>query len=432
MAKLRYMVLLLAAAILLSGCSILPASELYCLPDRSDGDSNLSAVIREAMEGLEYWAPVAGKHRQSVQTAELNGDAEPEYLVYARDPENQSLRILIFSGDGRNYTLLDTVKCSGTVFDRVEYAQMDNAVGCEILVGRRADNQVSRSVTVYTLIIDQAEPFLSTNYTRFAATDLDSNGLSELFLLRSDEAGSGVAQLYFMDGRVMESSPEILLSVPVTQVRRMFVGKLLDGQAAVYVESNLPENGGTITDVVVGLEDGLKNITMSEQTHQSDLTLRQYPIDICDLDGDGIPELPTVLWEQSANDQYLIQWYSLNSLGVPEITSSTYHHYSGGWYLELDSAIAPWVTVNQKGGSYEFFLWNEDLSQFDKLMTLYILTGQRREEQAVSGNRFVLGRTDTTVYAANLEIASAQYGMSQQLLIEGFHLIPDDTITGVN
>ena len=66
------------------------------------------------------------------------------------------------------------------------------------------------------------------------------------------------------------------------------------------------------------------------------------------------------------------------------------------------------------------------------LMTREISTmsGQKREEQAIRDNRFVLYRTDTTVYAANLEVASAAYGMSKESLIQSFHLILQDWKTG--
>ena len=53
-----------------------------------------------------------------------------------------------------------------------------------------------------------------------------------------------------------------------------------------------------------------------------------------------------------------------------------------------------------------------------------------REEQALVDNRFVLYRTESTVYAANLEVASAAYGFSQEDLINSFHLILQDWKTG--
>ena len=52
------------------------------------------------------------------------------------------------------------------------------------------------------------------------------------------------------------------------------------------------------------------------------------------------------------------------------------------------------------------------------------------EEQAVADNRFVLFRTDSTVYAGHLEVASAAYNLTQESLIHAFHLITQDLING--
>lgn len=66
----------------------------------------------------------------------------------------------------------------------------------------------------------------------------------------------------------------------------------------------------------------------------------------------------------------------------------------------------------------------------EKLMTIYAFTGQDREEQAVSENRFLLYRSDTVVYAAELEISAANYEMAREKLTQGFQLIHQEWKTG--
>ena len=88
------------------------------------------------------------------------------------------------------------------------------------------------------------------------------------------------------------------------------------------------------------------------------------------------------------------------------------------------------ITVTQKGNSYEFSLWNSSFTETETLFTIYVLTGQKREEQAVTDNRFAIYKTDTTIYAGNLEVASAAYGISKESLIQSFQLIVQDWKTG--
>ena len=108
----------------------------------------------------------------------------------------------------------------------------------------------------------------------------------------------------------------------------------------------------------------------------------------------------------------------------------TFHNFVGGWYLKLNRDLASRFTVTQKGSSYEFSLWDEAFVTAERFMNVYVLTGQKREEQAVTDNRFVLHRGESTIYAANLEVASAAYGMDKASLIDSFHLIVQDWKSG--
>ena len=76
-------------------------------------------------------------------------------------------------------------------------------------------------------------------------------------------------------------------------------------------------------------------------------------------------------------------------------------------------------------------MWDMDGTQLQRLMTVYVLTGQKREEQAITNKRFVLYRNESTIYAASLEVASAVYEMTQESIISSFRLIVQDWYTGM-
>ena len=108
----------------------------------------------------------------------------------------------------------------------------------------------------------------------------------------------------------------------------------------------------------------------------------------------------------------------------------TYYDATGGWYLELDKALVDRITVNRQANICEFYLWNQEYSTAQKLMTVYTLTGQNREEQSLANGRFVLLKTDTVTYAASLDAAAANYNITQQSLNDSFNLIHRDWNTG--
>lgn len=431
---LMIVVLLLMTAF--SGCSIHTISELYCLPMRSEEYTGLQSAIEQIMAGREYCAPISGENQQTVQSTDLDGDGKLEYILFAKSQDEKPLQIFIFALVGEDYILLDMIDCNGTAFEQVEYVQMNDRPGMEIVVGRQVSDQVLRSVSIYTLENRQMEQVLSTSYTKFLCSDLDKDNLSELLILRPSTANpkNGVAEMFGFEGSVVERSPEVNMSGSAESIKRIMLGTLNDGVRAMYVASSA-DNNTLITDIYAVSSGTFTNVSFSNESGTSVQTLRNYYVYADDIDNDGVLELPSLITMKTEDDnqaerQYLIRWFAMTSRGREVDKKYTYHNFLGGWYLHLDKTLATRVTVTQKGNSYEFSIWDQALIKTEKLFTVYALTGQKREEQALTDNRFVIYRTDTTIYAGKLEVASAVYGISTERLIQSFHLILQDWKTG--
>ncbi len=432
----KLLLMLVLAVTLLTGCSVQAINELYCLPKRSEEYTGLQQAIDKVMTGHEYSAPISGENQQTVQSADLDGDGVLEYILFARSSGEKPLHVFIFGLKGDNYVLLDTIDSNGSAFEQVEYVQMNDRPGVEMILGRQLSDQVLRSASVYSLVNGQFEQVMATNYTKFLCCDLDQDSLSELMILRpgTDGGEQGIAELFGFVDDVIERSPEINMSGPADSIKRIMIGKLNDGVPAVYVASSVDSNT-IITDIYTNTGSGFINVSLSNESGTSVQTLRNYYVYADDIDNDGVLELPNLITMKTADDttvqsQYLIQWYAMTSDGNKVEKMYTYHNFVGGWYMRLNSDIAPRFTVSQMGSSYEFSLWDKEYQSAEKLMTVFVLTGHKREEQAVMDNRFVIYRNDTTIYAANLEVASAAYGMSKDSLTQSFHLILQDWMTG--
>lgn len=434
--KFYTVLLLLLSSVVLGGCNMRTVHELYCLPMRSEEYTNLQSVMSKAMSGYEYSAPLNGENQQTVQSADLNGDGQPEYILFAKGTSEKPMKIFVFSGDGETYTLVDTIESTGSAFDQVEYIQMDEVPGYELVVGRQVSDQVVRSVSVYSMGQGQMEQLISANYTEFICCDMDANGKSELFVLGPGDGAKGVATLYRTVNGILERSQEVNMSESSDNIKRIMVSKLNDGKPAVYVASAVTGSDGIITDVYAIVDGQLTNVSFSNESGTSVQTLRNYYVYADDIDNDGVLELPSLITTKStaentdATSQYVIRWYAMTADGAEVDKMYTYHNYAGRWYIQLDGSIAERISVTHKGSSYEFSLWNEDFTEATALMTVYALTGQKREEQAVADNRFVLYRSESTIYAANLGVASADLGMTKESLIGSFYLILEDWKTG--
>lgn len=437
--KLRKYVLCLCVLALafLAGCSMTTVEEMYCLPKRTDAYHDLQSVIDKAMTGLSYSAPLSGEYQQVVQMADLDGDGKLEYLLFAKGGTESPLQILVFRQQEDSFVHVDTVSHNGTDFVQVEYAQMDDKPGVEVVVGCQISDQLLRTMTVYSFSKGEMEQRLSANYTKFLTVDMDTDGLSELFVLHPGELASdnGIAEVYEMKNGAMERSQEVSMSQPVDKLKRIIVGKLHDKDAGVYLASAVDENS-LVTDVFVYEDGKLTNVVVANESGTNVRTLRNYYVYAYDIDNDGVVELPNLTpmlpLEKSIGQERhdLIRWYAMASDGSEVHKLYTYHNFAGGWYMALEDQWARDISVVNEGNRYEFHVWDDSSIETKKLMTVYTLTGQNREEQARAEGYFVLLKTDTVIYAAKLEQAAQRYGITQESAIHSFHMIQHAWKTG--
>lgn len=435
--KIKFVCLFLLISLSFSGC-MRTVEQMYCLPKRSEEYNNLQSEIDGAMQGLEYCAPLSGENQQAVQMVDLDGDGIQEYLLFAKGNSTLPLRILIFREENDHYIHVQTIESNGSSFDQVEYVQMDDFGGMEIVVGSQLADQVLRSVSVYTFNSNmEASLMMTANYAKFLTVDLDEDGLSELFVLRpgQTETDNGIAELYGIENGAMERSNEVNMSGPCENLKRVIVGNLYHGEPAVYVASSIDETA-LITDVYACVEDVLSNVSLSNESGTSVQTMRNYYVYADDVDNDGVVELPSLITMKPIGDETitdrhdLIRWYAMTLDGAEQDKQYTYHNYVGGWFLELDSRIAKQLSVVHIGNQYVFYLWDKDYQNSEKIMTLYALTGQKRTENGITEKRVVIYTTESVIYSVSLEPAAALYGITEQLVIDSFHLIQQDWKTG--
>lgn len=435
--RLRLLIVLLCAASFLSGCALHTVDEMYRLPKRSKSDSYLQSVIDQSMAELDYSAPIAGENQQTVQTVDLNGDGLVEFVVFARDSSAKNLRILIFFAQENSFTLGASIETSGYAFEQVEYVDIDDQPGLEMVVGRQVSDQILRSMSVYSFASGEPEQLITANYQKFLTCDLDQNGKKEVMLIQSGqtEADRGIAVLYSYDQGHMVRSREAEMSTPSDCVKRIMTSRLSSGEPAVYVASSVDENA-IITDVFSLRRGSFANISFSNDSGTSVQTLRNYYVYADDIDGDGVLELPDLITMQpiknstSAEQQYLIRWYAMDIKGKEVTKLHTFHNYVGGWYLELDEDWAERISVIQTETTFWFYVWDPQFTSAELLLSLHVFTGSDREEQAVAENRFVLYRAEGAVYSAKLEGGAIAHQITQDELIPCFRLIHQAWKTG--
>ena len=434
----RLTALVLVAALGLSGCGFATVEQMYALPKRSTQYHDLQNAIDSTMPGLEYAAPTSGEYQQTVQQADLDGDGESEYLLFARETSGEKLlKILIFKRAEKSYQLMETIESRGAAFRVVEYADMDDSKGVELIVGRSVADQVMGAVSVYTFASGLSEQLISVSYDEFVMCDMDESGLSELMVIAqgATDHANAVASLYSYENGTMVRSAEANLSAPAENIKRIMVSHLSGGHHAVYVASALDESA-IITDVFALKNGCFTNVSFSNESGTSVQTLRNYYVYADDIDDDGELELPSLMEMNVGGQrmydsmQYLIRWYAMTIDGGEVDKMYTYHNFDAGWYILLSSDWAHRILVTQDGSTYTFSMWDREFTEAEKIFTVYTLSGAEREQEALKAGRFILHRTDSTIYCASLEHAATEYDVTQESLAEYFRFIQRDWKTG--
>ncbi len=419
---IRILFAMLCMALLLTGCGLRTVDELYCLPKRSDADDDLQSVIDKAMGGLSYSAPIYGENRQSTQKVDLDGDGVEECLLFAKDSSEKPLKILIFCQLASGYVLMDTIEGYGFAFDFVSYAQMDGEPGLEIIVGRQVSNQVMRSVSVYRFSSGFSRHLLTASYTRAVTVDLDTDGNSELLLLKSGEGdnSNAIVSVYQLKDAQIQRTGIADLSAPMEMVKRAEIGLLQPGQPALFVTS-LTRESCLVTDVLI-LQDAL---TCIHPNQTIDVRGEEY-IYPEDVDDDGIMELPQLVpmaFYPDSAQQYYIRWYSLDANGTETDKSYTYLSQADGWYLTLHSQWLGRLSAVRDQEKTVFYMWDVGHKTAKKLVTIYTLTDSDREIIAGQKGYITLYKADAVIFAAVLEPAAAVNGITESYLESIFHLV---------
>jgi len=434
--KKRFLILCAALAVLvLCGCQMRTVDQMYVPPERSEDYNSLQSAIASAMTGMEYCAPVSGENQQIVQMADLDGDDVEECLLYAKDGSESPLHILIFTQINEAYIHTETLNLMGAAFEKVEYAQIDGEPGVEIIVGTQVSDQLSRSVSVFSFSTGAAVQLATADYRNFLMVDLNANGKCELFVLRAGptESDRGIVELYSVRNGVFERSVEVRMSETVDNLKRILTGQLYGGKPAVYIASAVDENT-LITDVFALVDGVFTNVSLSNDSGTSIKTMRNYFVYADDIDSDGVMELPSLTpmrpidTSRQINGNNLIRWYSMTDRGEEVDKLYTYHSFLGGWYMQLDSELAPSLSVVDQGSVCDFYVWEGESPV--KVMTVSALTGQNREEYSTTENRFVLYKAESAIYVARLEQAAENYDLTQETVVRSFHLIREHWKTG--
>jgi len=419
-----------------TGCSSRTLDELYTLPKQSDAYVDLQKRIDEVLAtGAVYCGPVSGTNQQPVQLVDLDGDGEDEAVVFLKASGDSPLKTYVFARQNEGYVTGGVVSGDGACFDTVEYAQLDGEPGLEVVIGRRLNGQVLKSLSAYKYHEGQMIEMVSSQYSEFRVSDLDDNSKEDIVVFRlENEEWAGVAELYrCKDGRML-CEYKAGMSVGAKQIRRILAGDLEGDVPAFFVSSSYEENA-TITDVFAMVDGVFKNVAIASQREFGVQIVQNDNVYATDIDADGTVELPSIhvlpSYVAGEEAQWIIEWYGLTSKGNLKSKMWTYHNYSDGWYLKLPvhwrNGISIRVEMDDLGTTvYTVSKWIDYDNEPQMVVEIHAVTGKNDARQTLEEGEFLLAEKGDTSYIALLGQCDWAQELTQEDLTDMFRFIYGD------
>lgn len=437
--RLKQMLALAAALLLLAGCSGLSAEELYRLPEATEDYHALQAALNTVLEeGYQYTAPTAGTRQEPVQLVDLDGDGVDETVAFFRDTETGDVKVYVFSKEDGIYTVM-AVDGAGSGVAMVDYADLDGQGDLELVVTYQVSEAVTQALQVYHYEAGSVLSILSDSCSRYELADLDGDGLMELFSFTSGGAESPATVKYYdsTEGQLGRGQ-ELRLTFPYENLRRLQTAQLEDGVSAMLA-TGASGDGRLSTDVFLVQGTELTALDLKKDVNRGMSADFAYPTDI---DGDGAVEFPRVeLLPAQIIDSTLpsaVRWYGVDSQGTCESQLVTYPSASGDWYLTFPETWDGAVTAREQDQSaavstVDFYhiltdnaaeLYFDDEQSAERILTVYTLRGAGRQEYVEEHQLTTLRSDSEIIYAVDLSDSARTWEgtITMAQVTEMFHI----------
>lgn len=433
----------LFALLCLTGCSLKEGTELMQLPKpNKDRQAITDELARVRPADAVEDAPYDGKNRNTVQMVDLDGDGIEEVVAFFRVPANGNTyeAIVLTKRDEEEYTLAGRIRGIGTQIHSVDYPILSSDGQRGILVTLEKIGEQGRHLIAASYTDGKIEILLEADYIDLLTVDLDGDGAQDLFTISGpDNRRTAAIYIYNQQDNTLRIASETPLSSSAKIIQSVRAGMIAGNVPAVFVEETLSGAGGQQTDLFIYQPDkGLRNMALNTESGTGRGTYRIVPADACDINGDGLTEIPHAVHmvgstKEDVDAVYMLDWYLYGIYGDPTYVKTTYRNVSQEWDFTISQSWYDTVHAvkgSNNGTDYTTFETYAPDGSTIPLLTIYYLLGDSDEIYNMIKNNelFALDETVSGVFAAEIP-ASAQMStlaLTPQQVIERFSLVKID------
>lgn len=313
-------ILILAACVILSSCSTGFDDENLLQPPKNTGrEAAIQELIEKAAGGrysLKY--PNSGDYRSAIVTEDFNNDENDEAVAFYRTQTDEAVHMLVMRCVKDKWKTCKDFKTEYTDVNKICFADYNFDGVLDIMAGFTTSGEVNE-LNIFTLdskISKATKVNFKMNYSAFTTGDFDGDGGSEIITLSltSAEAEASASlidydkkKLYVLSQCSMDSSVTTYENVLTTKFDKKNNGVVVDGIV----------DGGYNSQILYYNPNEHSLVNYPYTTSKvSNITFRSLSVLSCDIDDDGIVEVPVIKSDSNTADTGdvapVISWRSFN------------------------------------------------------------------------------------------------------------------------
>lgn len=424
----------------LTGCSFISGGDdLLQAPKPQESYVRLQEQLEEIMgDKMTYVSPQSGTNRNTVTFEDIDADGEKEAIAFLREGTGGKIYVYAFDLVDDEYQSIGRIEGPGSALSSMSFMNMGSNTGQLIVLTWTLSGDVKQGLTVCSVENGKLTDLLDATYTSFTTSDMDGDGAEELFTVAYDDAAvRKTAQVYdYINGEDSSGGKMLLLSQTdatqdVQSVVNITTGGLdAEGSQAVFVDNRFENDNGMQTDIYVLEKTKLRNVAVSA-TASTYRSIALYYSE--DIDGDGIIEVPQLQAmpgyedRDSAETLWMVDWYEYSMNGATQRKQTTYDNMAEGWMLQFPDGWRGRITAtttSTAGVSQTTFMENGSVDA--PILTIYVFTGDDREEASAMGGLIDLGATADTCFAAKLGDSGGALQLTKDQVTHLFSIIKNE------
>lgn len=438
---------LVSCSLALSGCTVLSSGDdLLQTPKPSKSNLLLQKKL-EAMNNMTEISPQSGQYRNTVTFEDLDGDNVDEAIATMREGTNGAISVYIFKLENNDYEQIGCITGQGTAIGELSFLNFsEDSSQKGMIITWTLSNSVERGMTVCGFQENEMVKLAEMEYTDYTTCDLDDDGVDELLTISYNPADRNSAQLYDYQNGQLKLQSQANATQEASSIANITTGKLLGGEAAVFVDNKFEKDNGMQTDIYTIHEGALENIALSSSSSTSSddeqisaagdsskvsafSTYRSLSMYYCDdVNSDGLVEvpkpkaLPGYEGASQTDTLWMIDWYDF-SIGDAERVFTTYHSLNEEWLLILPKGWRKHVTAKTISGTEENRTVFSDVETGEVLATIAVFDGTDKASNYQQSGYELLQSTSTKCYAVQMGDGKSKYFVGLNQLKRNFSVI---------